>query len=76
MPSNLGNLGHLAPLAPIARRLVYLLETRVARLLGDLAPPLQSWSKRSTSRRDQDCKIAWQSFSKDCFKFPAHCTSA
>ena len=28
--------GHLAPLAPLARRLAYLLETKIARLLGNL----------------------------------------
>ena len=32
----LGNLGHLAP-APFARRLIYRLETKIARLHGNLA---------------------------------------
>ena len=35
LPSNLGNLAHLAR-APLARRLVYLSETKIARLLGNL----------------------------------------
>ena len=34
--SKIAKHGHLAPLAPLARRLVYLLETKIARLLGNL----------------------------------------
>ena len=30
------------PLAPLAHRLVYLLESKIARLLGNLAPPFCS----------------------------------
>ena len=49
LPSNLGNLGHLAlvaPLSPLARRLVYLLETKIARLLAILLPRLAPLARR------------------------------
>ena len=40
------NLDHLAPLAPPARRLIYLLETKIARLLVILLPPLVPLARR------------------------------
>ena len=49
------NLGHLAP-APFARRLVYLLETKIARLLAILHPPLTPLARRLVHH--QKTKIA------------------
>ena len=45
LPSNLGNLGNFAP-APFARRLVYLLETKIARLLAILPLPPAPFARR------------------------------
>ena len=71
LPSNLGNLAPFDP-APAARRLVDLLETKIARLLGNLGHHLGL--KGKLIGETKTARLRGNLAQMIVFQLPAHCT--